>query len=66
MTRQELLDILGTIQNTEYNMSRDIMTFADFMTTLEELRAYIFGHFCRLPDEDRARAFRRALAIAGR
>jgi hypothetical protein len=52
-TRKTLLTILGQIQNTTRNHNRDIMTFAGFSDTVEELTDYVMSQFNCLPDADK-------------
>jgi hypothetical protein len=40
----DLMAILGDIQNEPRNQNRDIMTFAGFMSSREELEVYVLGH----------------------
>ena len=43
-TKQELFARLTKVQNQKKNWGRDIMTFAGFMSTIEELEAYVLQH----------------------
>jgi hypothetical protein len=52
-TRQRLLEILTSVQNTERFENQDIMTFSGFMSD-EELPEYIWQRFAMLPAADKA------------
>lgn len=41
---KDLIDRLIKAQNSERNLNRDIMTFAGFMESREELEQYVLSH----------------------
>ncbi|GEP07394.1 hypothetical protein [Methylobacterium oxalidis] len=55
LSRQTLLRVLTTIQNSPRYADQDIMSFAGMCTT-DEVAEHIWACFARLPDADKARA----------
>lgn len=64
LSRPQLLQILGVIQNRARYAHQDIMTFSGFMS-LEELPAYVWQQFASLDADDKARVLKIARGLVG-
>lgn len=64
MTRNELIKLLGHIQNTECFWNVDIMTFAEFFGTDAELARYVMLKAGQLPAKSQAYIVKCARHIA--
>ena len=66
MSRIDIFSLLSMIQNSKENLNVDIMSFAGFCSTRNELADYMLHQFKRLTDNDRKQQIiERARQLAG-
>ena len=64
ISRAGLLRLLAAIQNSAENANRDIMTFAGFCDSRDELADYVIGHFRNIAPVRQAEVFAAARALS--
>jgi len=63
MTRNQLMHVLSHIQNTKLNSKRDIVSWAGFCKSDDELAEHVYQHWKQLGKRDRLKVLEYARSL---